>query len=194
MENKLKIENITLERLKDEEKNYQLLEKWYQEKEIYNSFEQKTLTYKEIKNKYYPRTLSNTKIPVYMIYYDKNPIGIIQYQSLSKETKKIYNIEIENSYEIDIFIGEIKMHNLGIGKKVIDLISDTLFKEEKANLLIMCPLKENKKAIKCYQNSEYKITKEFVSNDTLGNKKKYLLMTKENNQNNLHKNNTKDYI
>ncbi len=181
MKQELKIENITLERLKNEEKNYQLLEKWYQEKEIYHHFEQRILTYQEIKNKYYPRTLNNTKIPVYMIYDDKTPIGIIQYQLLSEESKEIYNLNIENAYELDIFIGELTKHNQGIGKKVIDLISNNLFKEHKAKILLMCPLKENKKAIKCYENSGYKIVKEFISNDTIGNKQTYLLMIKEKN-------------
>ena len=42
---------INLRKLNDNEKDYKLLEKWYQEEEIYLHFEQKKLTYEEVKKK-----------------------------------------------------------------------------------------------------------------------------------------------
>ena len=172
-------ENIKLRRLKDDFKDYKLLEKWYQEEEVYLSFEQRKLSYEEIVNKYSKRTLENSKIPVFMIEYDDIPIGIIQYQLIDDENRKLYNLDIDNCYEIDIFIGEISLHNKGIGKIVINLISDYLFKEVNAKLLVMCPLKENIKAIKCYEGCGFKIIREFETNDTIGNIRKYELMIKE---------------
>ena len=56
--------NITLRRLKDDEADYQLLTKWCSQKEIYDRFEQRLLTYDEIKAKYYPRTLNDAKVVV----------------------------------------------------------------------------------------------------------------------------------
>ena len=111
--------NLKLRKLNDSEDDYKILEKWYQEEEIYSHFEQRKLNYKEVKNKYFPRTLKDAKIPVYMIEYDNMPIGIIQYQLINRENKELYNINSNNSYEIDIFIGELGMHNKGIGKKAI---------------------------------------------------------------------------
>ena len=171
--------NIKLRRLKDDFKDYKLLEKWYQEEEVYLSFEQRKLSYEEIVDKYSKRTIENSNIPVFMIEYDDIPIGIIQYQLIDDENKKLYNLDIDNYYEIDIFIGEISLHNKGIGKIVINLISDYLFKEKNANLLVMCPLKENIKAIKCYEGCGFKIIREFATNDTIGNIRKYELMIKE---------------
>ena len=52
-----------------------------------------------------------------MIEYECIPIGIVQYQSLSNDNKKLNGIDINNCYEIDIFIGELRFHNKGIGKK-----------------------------------------------------------------------------
>ena len=172
-------ENIKLRRLKDDFKDYKLLEKWYQEEEVYLSFEQRKLSYEEIVAKYSKRTLENSNISVFMIKYDDIPIGIIQYKLIEDENKKLYNIDIDNCYEIDIFIGKVKLHNKGIGKIVINLISDYLFSEKSANLLIMCPLKENIKAIKCYEGCGFKIIREFETNDTIGSIKKYELMIKE---------------
>ena len=61
---------LSLRQLHDSDDDYELLEKWYQEEEIYSHFEQRKLSYKEIKNKYYLRTLKDAKIPVYMIEYN----------------------------------------------------------------------------------------------------------------------------
>ena len=81
---------INLRKLNDNEKDYKLLEKWYQEEEIYLHFEQKKLTYEEVKKKYLPRTAEDAKIPVFMIEYDNIPVGIIQYQLINDENKKLY--------------------------------------------------------------------------------------------------------
>ncbi len=46
--------DVNIRLLEDKAEDYKLLEKWYQEEEIYSSFEQRKLNYKEIKEKYYP--------------------------------------------------------------------------------------------------------------------------------------------
>ena len=93
---------VNIRLLKDKAEDYKLLESWYQKKEIYSSFEQRKLSYKEIKEKYYPRTLKTAKIPVYMIGYKDKPVGIIQYKLVEEEDKKLYKLTGNNIYEIDI--------------------------------------------------------------------------------------------
>lgn len=170
---------LELRKLIDSNDDYKKLEKWYQEEEIYSHFEQRKLNYKEIKEKYYPRTLKEAKIPVYVIEYDKIPIGIIQYQLINSENKKLYNINYNKCFEIDIFIGELNMQGQGIGEKAINLLSDYLFKEKKAESLVMCPLKDNIPAIKCYEKCGFKINNLFKTEDTIGDLQEYFLMIKE---------------
>ena len=171
--------NLRLRLLKDSNIDYKMLEKWYQEEEIYSQFEQRKLDYDEIKDKYFPRTLKNTKIPVYMIEYEGKPVGIIQYQLIDDENMKLYGIKYNKCYEIDIFIGELAMHNKGIGKKAINILTGFLFNNYQAKLLVMCPLKENISAIKCYEKCGFKINKLFKTEDTIGNLQEYALMIKE---------------
>ena len=170
---------IKLRKLNDTDEDYRLLEKWYQEEEIYSHFEQRKLNYDEIKKKYFARTLKESKIPVFMIEYQDIPIGIIQYQLINSENKKLYGLEVNNCYEIDIFIGEIELHNKGIGQKSLDLMCNYLLKEKNPNLLVMCPLKNNIKAIKCYEKCGFNIVKEFETEDTIGDLQKFVLMVKE---------------
>jgi RimJ/RimL family protein N-acetyltransferase len=116
-----------------------------------------------------------------MIEYDHTPIGIIQYQKVNDENKKLYKLTTDNSYEMDIFIGELNLHNKGIGRKAVVLMSTHLFREENAELVVMCPLKENINAIRCYEKAGFKIDGEFITEDTIGNTQNYVLMSLEKN-------------
>jgi len=156
--------DIKLSLLEDKEENYKLLEKWCKQKEIYNSFEQRELTYDEIVNKYKKRCNIESKTPVYLIYYKDEKVGIIQY------TLK------ENVFDIDIFIGEIKYHNKGIGSKAIKLFTNYLINEKGAKELTLIPLNDNLKAINCYKKCGYKIIKEFRALNTIKEEKEYVLM------------------
>ncbi|MDD3341469.1 MAG: GNAT family N-acetyltransferase [Bacilli bacterium] len=169
---------IKIRLLCDNDEDYKTLENWYQKEEIYKHFEQRKLTYKEVKNKYLPRTKENAEIPVFMIEYENQPIGIIQYQLVNPENKRLYNITTNNCYEIDIFLGELKLHNKGIGRKSINLLSKYLFNEKQAKLLIMCPLKENIVGIKCYEHCGFKIERYFKTENTIGKMQEYTLMIK----------------
>ena len=175
----MKDEEIKLRIINDSEDDYKLLEKWYQNKDVYRHFEQRKLSYEEIQKKYGPRTSLDSKIPVFMIEYENIPVGIIQYQLIDDENKKLYDLNIDNSFEVDIFIGESNLYNKGLGRKSINLLSNYLFKERKANAIVMCPLKENKRAIKCYENCGFKIKREFQTKDTIGISQKFILMIKE---------------
>jgi aminoglycoside 6'-N-acetyltransferase len=170
---------IKLRLISDSKKDYKYLEKWYQEEEIYSHFEQRILNYDEIKEKYSKRTSNNSKIPVYMIEYNDIPVGIIQYQVVKKENKKLYKISGNKVYEVDIFIGDLKLHNKGIGSKTVNLMTNYLILEEKADKVVMCPLKENKNAIRCYEKCNYEIKNEFRTEDTIGNIQDYVVMVKK---------------
>ena len=169
--------DVNIRLLKDKKEDYKLLENWYQEEEVYSSFEQRKLNYKEIKEKYYPRTLKMSKIPVYMIEYKNRPVGIIQYKLV--DDKKLYKLTGNNIDEIDIFIGELKEHNKGIGSKAINILIKLLHNEKQAELLVMCPLKKNIKAINCYKKCGFYIKDYFETKDTIGISQTYALMVME---------------
>ena len=95
--------DVSIRLLRNDDSDYKLLERWYQEKEIYSSFEQRKLTYDEVKKKYYPRTFATAKIPVYMIEYENMPVGIIQYKLVDNDDKRLYGLTGDKIYEIDIF-------------------------------------------------------------------------------------------
>ena len=162
--NSITYNDIKISLLEDNEENYKLLNKWCSQEEIYKHFEQRVLSYNEIVNKYKNRCNINSDTPVYMIYYKNKKIGIIQ-----------YNVK-NNVFDIDIFIGEINLHNKGIGQIVITLITQYLKNIKDAKEFTLTPLKDNTKAIKCYKKCGYKIIKEFKALNTIKEEKEYVLM------------------
>ena len=171
---------LEFELLKDEKINYELLYKWCSQEEIYKYFEQRPLSYDEIVDKYYPRTLKDTKVVVYIIKYDNKPIGMIQYQKVDDKKNELYGINLDNSYEIDLFIGELNLHNKSIGQEVINKMCNYLYSEKNANNIIGSILQENIKSIKCCEKCGFKILKEIEMKDTIGEIQDYYIVKKTN--------------
>lgn len=163
-----KDDSIEIRKLNDSIRDYKKLEQWYKNPEVYKYFEQRTLTYNEIKKKYYPRTKDECNVKVYIIKQADKAIGLVQYYKC--ETEKLNKLCLnDTTYEIDIFIGEKNSCNKGIGTKIIRIITGYLFDSCDAKQVILTPQAKNMQAIKCYINTGYKIDKEFMSLDTLGN-------------------------
>ena len=169
---------IEFELLKDEEINYKLLHKWCSQEEIYKYFEQRILSYDEIISKYKPRTKDDTKVIVYMIKYENNPVGIIQYQKVDDNKNELYGIDLDNAYEIDLFIGELNLHNRAIGENTINKMCTYLFNEKNVKYIIGSILQENIKSLKCCEKCEFKVLKEIKMKDTIGNMQDYYIVIK----------------
>ena len=170
------LNDIKLFILNGTNENYKLLEKWCSQEEIYKHFEQRILSYDEIVDKYSKRCNINSNVPVYMIYYKSEPIGIIQYKKIDTETSKLYKVSSLDSYDIDIFIGNLQMHSKKIGEKVIKLFTNYLINIKGAKTLTLVPLIDNLKAINCYKKCGYKIKGQIEMPNTIGEVKKYLVM------------------
>ena len=161
--------NINLRKLEDNDLDYQKIYNWCQNKDVYEWFEQRILSFDEIKNKYQNKLLLN-KQKVFIISLNSKDIGLVQ----------IYHYENkDNIYEYDIFIGENDYLSKGFGKVIINYIDNYIFNTYSAKSIILRPFKRNIRAVKCYQKCGYKIINEYDSTDTLGNKEVILVLLKE---------------
>ena len=123
--------------------------------------------------------MNDSNILVYMIEYKNIPIGIIQYQKVNNDNKRLYKIDSNNSYEIDIFIWDINYHNIGMGSRCINILSNYLFNNKDTSILIMSPLKSNNHAISCYKKCGFMIKDYYKCLNTIDVLQKYVLMMKE---------------
>jgi RimJ/RimL family protein N-acetyltransferase len=139
---------INFRKLIDNEEDYKLIYNWCSKKEVYEWFEQRILSYEEIVNKYKEKIKHQE---VLIIEYDNISIGLIQ---IYRYDKKIDNYN--NIYEYDLFIGEEKYLNKGIGKDIINKINEYIFFKLHADLIVLRPFKRNERAINCYKKVGFK--------------------------------------
>jgi uncharacterized protein YhfF len=152
---------ISFRKLVDNEKEYKLIYKWCSKKEVYEWFEQRILSYEEIVNKYKEKI---KKQEVFIIEYNNISIGLIQIYKYDGNIDNYSNI-----YEYDLFIGEEKYLNKGIGKKIINQINEYIFFIKHADLIVLRPFKRNERAINCYKKCGFKFLYDYDDVDTLGN-------------------------
>ncbi len=157
------MEKIELIKFVDDENNYKLMHKWCSNDFVYEWFEQRVLSFDEIKNKYKNKLMSGEQ-DMYIMICDDTPIGYVQ----------IY--KNDDSYEYDLFIGEEDYLHRGIGSRVVKMINDLIYEKYKVDHIVLRPFKRNVGAVNCYKKNGFEIIDEYEDEDTLGNKEIYLLM------------------
>ena len=167
--------NITFRKLKNEKVEFQKIYTWCQNKYVYEWFEQRKLTIKEIEEKY-KNKLKEKKQDLYIIMCNDIDIGLVQIYPFNNDvnidTLKQYN----NIYEYDLFIGEEQYLNKGIGKQIIKKINQKIYNEYPSDAIILRPFKRNIRAVKCYEKSNFKMIYEYKDTDTLGNIEEIIIM------------------
>ena len=117
------MEKIELIKFVDDEKNYKLMHKWCSNDFVYEWFEQRVLSFDEIKNKYKNKLMSGEQ-DMYIMVCDDTPIGYVQ----------IY--KNDESYEFDLFIGEEDYLHRGIGSRVVKMINDLIYEKYKVDHIV----------------------------------------------------------
>ena len=157
--------NITFRKLIDTDKEYEQLYEWCKNKFVYEWFEQRVLSLKEITNKYRNKFLKKEQ-DLLVIQCDNKDIGLVQIYKFIND----YNIKVSgNIYEYDLYIGIEEYLSKGIGTIIVKKINDIIYNEYKADSIILRPFKRNIRAIKCYEKCGYRMIDEYEGKDTLGN-------------------------
>ena len=165
---------IDLIEFTDKKDNYELMYKWCSQEFIYEWFEQRKLSYKEIENKYKNKLLANQQ-QLFFIDYNNNKIGFVQiYKYDDKKSEAL--IKCDSMYEYDIFIGESEYLSRGLGSKIVNYINNYIYENYLCDCIVLRPFKRNERAVKCYEKCDFEIVDEYVGSDTLGNREKMIVL------------------
>ena len=137
---------IKLTNFVDAEDTYQLLYSWCCDKNVYEWFEQRILSYEEIVKKYKNKYLKGNQ-QLFLISYDDKPIGLVQiykYNDFMFNELKGY----KKIYEYDLFIGDSNYLHKGIGTKVIEIVNNYIYDNYQADCIVLRPFKRNQIAIR----------------------------------------------
>ena len=172
--------NISFRKLNNNDFN--LLYTWCNQKYVYESFEQRRLSYEEIVTKY-TNKLNNGKQELFIIQCDNKDIGFTQLYKFENDIN-LNTDKYNNVYEFDLFIGEEGYLSKGIGTIIVKEINNIIYSNYNADAIILRPFKRNIRAIKCYEKCDYKIINEYKGTDTIGNPEIITVLLNEKNTNN----------
>jgi aminoglycoside 6'-N-acetyltransferase len=154
-------DDIQIRLMQDNIHDYKLMEKWRTDEEVLKFYGGRDYPYfiEKVIATYQPRIRGEESANPCIFTYQNIPIGYLQYYCLDDEPeadRQMYHLEnTDHVYGIDLFIGETKYWNRGIGTKVLSAIVDYLFTELQAAKIVIDPDVNNLRAIRCYEKAGF---------------------------------------
>lgn len=161
MDYKYKKNSITFRKMNDILDDYKLLEKWLSDPAVLEFYEGRDNPFNldKVMEKFAHRTRGESDVTPCIVEYDGQAIGYIQYYKVDAEEYKVSDkIDMEkylNPFGMDLFIGETRYLNMGIGTHLVKGMIHYLIENEKADGIFIDPQTNNKRAIKCYEKSGF---------------------------------------
>lgn len=167
--------NITFRYLENSDYDFKLLYNWCKNEYIYKWFEQRELSFDEIVAKY-QKKLNSKKQDLFIIKYDNHEIGFLQIYKFENDIDLKCIKKNQNIYEFDLFIGEEKYLDKGIGTKIVSVVNNMIYSKYNADAIILRPFERNIRAIRCYEKCGYKIVDQYRGLDTINNPEIFLIL------------------
>lgn len=150
---RVKNKNLTLRTLKSEDKEYLL--KWLNTEEVLEYYNGRDTKYDL--NSIYRHYYNDDNICRLIMMLEDEPIGYMQYYPITKAELSKYNFGIETLvFGIDLFIGVPDYFGKGYGTRFVTMLRDYLVNEEDAAIVVVDPMVENERAIRCYEKCGFK--------------------------------------
>lgn len=135
-----------------------LLLKWLTDQRVLNFWEGKSAKFDldRIEQEFYSK--EDVEVIRAIIEYCGQPIGYAQMYRLNKDYLEEYQYPQTNKvvYGVDQFIGEPNFWGRGIGTEFMNLMLFYLTKQKGADIVILDPHADNKRAIRCYEKVGFK--------------------------------------
>ena len=153
---------IRVRYLEKDDNDFRLLHKWLSSESVYKYYGdsgEKELDF--VKEKYGNKIDDESQFPC-IIEFNNIPIGYIQFYEvndnydLSEEQMSSLANKNDKVMAIDIFIGEDRYRDKGIGSKVLKLLISALFEKYEADCILIDPKTNNPRAIACYKKCGFK--------------------------------------
>lgn len=159
--------------MEDRRSDYSLVLRWLTDERVLEFYEGRDKSYSinQVKNKFGPRIRQKVKNFPCIIQYKDLPVGYIQYYPV--ENAKDYELEnTEDTYAIDMFIGEPKLWGRGIGSKVLALLIKYILNKFQAQKIIIDPHVDNPRAIRAYEKVGFRKVKLLLKHELFEGQKR----------------------
>lgn len=149
-----------------QDKDLELLFKWSNNDHV-KAWYKMPKDFKDFCKKYDPDQMFMYGIWGYIVYFEKTPIGYVQYYQVEKSNEwvTVFGRPNKRVYGIDLFIGELDFLGKGHGVIIVKKIVDKIFNDTNADAVMADPNAENLAAVSCFQNAGLKKVKRVMHDD-----------------------------
>ncbi|PYZ97577.1 GNAT family N-acetyltransferase [Alteribacter lacisalsi] len=152
---------VTVRRMDDLEADYLRLHRWLNNPAVLECIEgpSASFCYSRIVEKYQPRARGEHYVIPCMMEYKGEAVGYIQYYELLEQEKIDYDVPGgEAAWGTDLFIGEKRFWNRGIGTRALRLVVRHLHRMG-IDAVYIDPQVENERAVRSYEKCGFEKVK-----------------------------------
>ena len=157
--------------MRDEQEEYERMARWRNQPHVREWWDpdEPPLSVEDARGEYGPDTKTDSATILCVIEQDHRPAGFMQFyrwSSYSEEAKSIGIPFDEDTWGLDIFIGEPQLVGQGLGSASVDLLCRHLFDQRGASAVALAALKENARALRAYEKAGFHRTASVLDLDT----------------------------
>jgi len=164
--------DLTLRAMRDDD-DFGLLVRWRAEPHVHEWWEPDLPApdLEEVRAFYGPRTRAEDPTTSCIIELDGTPIGYLQFYRWLAWPEEAEMLEVEadqDTFGIDLFIGEPDLIGRGVGTRVVSLICDHLERDHQASSVALTTETTNHRAQAAYEKAGFEKVREVLDTDTRG--------------------------
>jgi aminoglycoside 6'-N-acetyltransferase len=163
---------IAIRLMRDAPDDYELMAGWLNDEQVkvFWHGRDEAFPMERILEKYGPRTRGEAPTTPCFITLDDRPIGYIQFYRTDDWSEWRDQIGLEpraDRWALDIVIGEPELWNRGLGTRAVTALLRYLFAEKAASQVVLDPVADNSRAIRCYEKSGFRRIRLIPNNEFL---------------------------
>ena len=177
--------DLVIRRMRDHESDYGLIVRWRNLPHVRRRWDpdDPPMTVDLAREEHGPDTVPGAPGTACIIELNDRPIGFIQFYrwaSFAEEAKEVGIPFDDQTYGLDVFIGDPDLIGKGVGTRVVQLLSDYFIDELDASSVALTTDVDNHIAIRSYEKAGFKKVKEVLDTDTYrGERVRSWLMVKD---------------
>jgi RimJ/RimL family protein N-acetyltransferase len=144
---------IGFERLKTSD--LPLMHRWLNAPHVARWWYAEGSTYSEVEETYVPCIEGRDPTEPYLILYDGFPIGYVQTYRISDDPDYARLVQVENSADVDMFVGEEEFLHKGLGSHILRrFLGEVVFVNDDVEDCVIGPEPKNAAAIRAFEKAD----------------------------------------
>ncbi len=163
--------DLVIRRMRDDNADYQLIVRWRNMPHVRRWWDpdRPTTTIDSAIDEYRADARGTTPSTVCIIERSGEPLGLIQFYRWVSYADEAADVGItfdDQTWGLDVFIGEADQIHRGIGTRVVNMLSDYLVEELGASSVALTTDVLNHAAQRCYEKAGFEKVKQVLDTDT----------------------------